>query len=359
MKLHQKNSSPGIGITDPGFTFRLSESSINKFCHDIGTDRLLVQGAGGNISWKDKNTMWIKASGTWLSESLVKNIFVPVQLDIIKESILNSDFEIRPTAIKGYKLKPSIETLMHAIIPKKIVLHLHAVDILSHLVREKDNIIDIFKNIVNINIVKIPYKKPGSKIANEIILNLKNKPNANVLFLKNHGVVIGSDDLYSLNKILHVIIDKMKSDLIHLDNEKIKINNNLTIGSKNIYYPIPDLELNHLVLDNNLYKRIKNDWCLYPDHIVFLGAKAFCYLNKNELITKINNTKFFPEIVFIKNLGIFYHNNISKAKLCQLRCYFDVIVRQKNNYKLRSLNSKEIREIIDWDAEDYRISLSK
>ena len=96
-------------------------------------------------------------------------LFVPVQLDIIKESILNSDFEIRPTAIKGYKLNPSIETLMHAIIPKKIVLHLHAVDILYHLVREKDNIIDIFKNIVNINIVKIPYKKPGSKIANEII----------------------------------------------------------------------------------------------------------------------------------------------------------------------------------------------
>ena len=31
MKLHLKNSSPGIGTTDPGFTLRLSESSIIRF----------------------------------------------------------------------------------------------------------------------------------------------------------------------------------------------------------------------------------------------------------------------------------------------------------------------------------------
>jgi len=337
----------------------LIKSSINKFCHAIGDNRLLVQGAGGNISWKEKNIMWIKASGTWLAEALEKEIFVPVKLDSIIKSISDSDFNIIPTATNGYELKPSIETLMHAVIKKKIVLHLHAVEILSHLVRKKDNISDIFKNIDDINFIKIPYKKPGSKIANEIILKLKKNPDANVLFLKNHGVVIASDDLDSLNKILDIIIKKMKNDLIILDDKKIKKIKKIKINSKDIYYPIKDKQLNHLVLDDNLYNRLINDWCLYPDHIVFLGQTSFCYNDKDHFIREINKTNFLPEIIFIKNLGVFYLNNLSQAKLSQLRCYFDVLVRQKPNHKLRSLNSNEIFEIVDWDAEDYRIKLSK
>ena len=31
-------------------------SEIASFCDEIGTDPLLVQGAGGNISWKADNT---------------------------------------------------------------------------------------------------------------------------------------------------------------------------------------------------------------------------------------------------------------------------------------------------------------
>ena len=56
---------------------KLSESVID-FCSDIGGDAFLVQGAGGNVSWKDGDTLWVKASGTWLSEAKYKEIFLPV-----------------------------------------------------------------------------------------------------------------------------------------------------------------------------------------------------------------------------------------------------------------------------------------
>ena len=41
-------------------------SMLIELCHRYGTSRF-VNGGGGNISWKSKNTLWIKASGTYLS----------------------------------------------------------------------------------------------------------------------------------------------------------------------------------------------------------------------------------------------------------------------------------------------------
>jgi len=49
--------------------------SVKEFCGRIGKDRLLVQGAGGNVSWKDGNTLWIKASGKWLAHAETEEIF--------------------------------------------------------------------------------------------------------------------------------------------------------------------------------------------------------------------------------------------------------------------------------------------
>jgi len=55
-------------------------SSVIEYCAAIGADPLLVQGAGGNVSWKESDTLWVKASGTWLKEAVQKDIFVPVEI---------------------------------------------------------------------------------------------------------------------------------------------------------------------------------------------------------------------------------------------------------------------------------------
>ena len=63
------------------------QKKINHLCSQLGKDHLIVQGAGGNVSWKDKEILWIKASGTWLAQANEKNIFVPVNLIDIKMRI--------------------------------------------------------------------------------------------------------------------------------------------------------------------------------------------------------------------------------------------------------------------------------
>ena len=105
----------------------------------------MVQGAGGNASWKVESTLWVKGSGTWLAEAAEKDIFIPVDLPHLQLAISNYDFSVIPKVKNESSFRPSIETLLHALMPHKIVIHLHAIEILAHLVR--DNPEELFKRV--------------------------------------------------------------------------------------------------------------------------------------------------------------------------------------------------------------------
>ena len=103
----------------------------------IGADPLLVQGAGGNTSVKHGEIMWIKASGKWLSEAAREDMFVPVHF----KPLLAALREGHPDAERAQKfiagghdangLRPSIETSVHALLPQKIVAHVHCVSTIA------------------------------------------------------------------------------------------------------------------------------------------------------------------------------------------------------------------------------------
>ena len=145
-----------------------SRELISNLCENIGKDNLLVQGAGGNISWKDSKTLWVKASGTWLENANKENIFVPVSLKTINKEISNGNFSFKPSANNNSKLKPSIETILHALMKQKYVLHLHAVDVISDIIKENCN------DVLNSKIPKkfywklIDYHTPGPDLAKSI-----------------------------------------------------------------------------------------------------------------------------------------------------------------------------------------------
>ena len=103
------------------------QKEINQFCAQLGQDPLMVQGAGGNVSWKEDNALWVKASGTWLAHADKKDIFVPVNLPDLNKSIVAQRFDASPKLIGDHQLRPSIDTIFHALMPQIIVVHLHVV----------------------------------------------------------------------------------------------------------------------------------------------------------------------------------------------------------------------------------------
>ncbi|WP_396626927.1 class II aldolase/adducin family protein, partial [Luteitalea sp.] len=107
----------------------------------VGADPLLVQAAGGNTSLKDEDVLWIKASGTWLRDAASRDVFVPVDLAALHEALRTGDpaaDACQPfvrTALNATGLRPSIETSVHALMPQRVVVHVHCVNTIAWAIR--------------------------------------------------------------------------------------------------------------------------------------------------------------------------------------------------------------------------------
>jgi rhamnose utilization protein RhaD (predicted bifunctional aldolase and dehydrogenase) len=94
----------------------------------IGKNLDLVQAGGGNTSLKDDGTLWVKASGKWLSHAAEDDMFLPVPVADIERQLAAEDerFPEYQTS-SGAVLRPSVETAVHAVIQHKVVIHVHSV----------------------------------------------------------------------------------------------------------------------------------------------------------------------------------------------------------------------------------------
>ena len=335
-------------------------TAISNFCTELGQDPSLVQGAGGNVSWKQDNTLWVKGSGTWLANGDTEDIFVPVDLDAIRTALENRNLDITPRVIGEHPLKPSIETILHGIMPHRVVIHLHAIDMLRILVRvHSRELINLLFNepvLLGISYTYIPYRKPGLDLANAIFSALQNQASVDVILLQNHGIVLGADSVEGIKNILKRL-NKACLDFEHqLHLVQIPDKNPITAipsPPSHSLIPFPDLELQALALEPSLFKRLKDDWVLYPDHAVFLGAKAMTFPSLDHLAAWQTDYDL-PELVFIENTGVFMQANLNQAKQIQLRCYYDVISRIGSDTDLQPLSQAEIDALLNWDAEKLR-----
>ena len=180
-------------------------------------------------------------------------------------------------------------------------------------------------------------------------------PKTDILFLQNHGIIIGGEDINEIDKTFKGIISDLNEDNgLEFSLDK-KVNNLLLNDSiELISVDIPGIH--NLVFDKCLYDYLKENWALYPDHVVFLGNRAHYY---DSLEILIKDLDFLPELIFIKNRGVFTKSKMSLAKLVQLKCYYDVITRQNDKVEFNLLSDHDIMDLLDWDAEHYRQKIAK
>lgn len=130
----------------------------------------MVQGPGGNTSFKDGKVMWVKASGTLLADANDKEIFTAIDQET-GESIRNDR-----------NLRPSIEKDFHLLIPFAFVIHTHSFRAISMAIEGG------FGSKANDypEIAFIPYARPGAELCISLskLLNF-NKHKAAIL--QNHG----------------------------------------------------------------------------------------------------------------------------------------------------------------------------
>lgn len=333
------------------------DQSLNKFCYKIGQDSLLVQGAGGNVSIKKDGILFVKASGTSLSQALEKNIFVPVDLNFMNKEFDKGNFSFTPNILSNSSLRPSIETMLHAIMKHKVVVHLHMISALTHLVKieSKNHLSKIIDD--DFNWGYIPYTKPGENLARAVSELLNKKPKTDIIFLENHGIVIGSDSIDNAEKLLNLLDIKLgRESIINKQVHPITPSHN-DIKIKDFNWCDNHI-LDNLVVNRDLFYILKNSWALFPDHVVFLGEKPLIINNINELQDIDEDILSSFCFIFINRVGVLQNVNVTSAQVEQLSCYYDVISNIDPKLKLKTLSKNEISELLNWDAEVYRQNLA-
>lgn len=332
--------------------------SVNRFCAQMGQDPFWVQGAGGNVSSKDSEVMWIKASGTCLAQAMQKNIFVPVNFKKMSEALLQDEYSFTPQVMGDSPLRPSIEVLLHGLMSNRIVVHLHLISALIHLV--KTDAKNIISNLVGDAFAwgYIDYCKPGLELAGAVSTLLKTRNNLDVIFLGNHGVVIGADTVEKASELLRLLDKLMGRDFLIKEKptKTHEVKGQMVIGG---FQWCSNPILNSLAIDDNYLKWVLDAWALFPDHVVFLGEKALIVDGLNDL-NNISLKQLTKEpFIFVRNVGVLQSDLVSSAQLEQLLCYHNVISNLDSRVSVKCLSLHEIAGLLNWDAEVYRQSMSK
>lgn len=339
-------------------------NDIEKYCSKIGGNPLLVQGAGGNVSWKDHDTLWVKASGTWLADAGGTDIFVQVDLTHLKAAIERQEYDATPLIFSPHGLKPSIETMLHAIMPHAIVAHLHPVDALTFLVQQDAD--DLLRKVCGseFSYVTVDYRKPGAELAKAVAEALDGVKGVgvDVVFLKNHGLVMGGKDVATVERLTDVIQKALKCSpekypIFSKNLHSLKWNA-FNGGDDIIYAPIEDNDMHHLATAPTLLKRVGNDWAIYPDHVVFLSGYAHIF-DDLSAFERADFAGAYPDVVFIRDVGVFVTARFNLAKMLQLRCYFEILLRINQEDRLHTLSATDVDDLLNWDAEKYRMRLAK
>jgi rhamnose utilization protein RhaD (predicted bifunctional aldolase and dehydrogenase) len=331
---------------------------VLQFCSRIGSDSTLVQGAGGNISWKDGNILWIKASGTRLADAQEKQIFVPVDLNSIKSAMRSGDFDSKPIVVGDSSLRPSIETHLHALMPHTVVVHLHPVEVLPHLVLKNSKV--AIKALIDPTISWdcVGYQKPGKTLAKCVSDTINASAGLDVVFLQNHGIVVGGEDIVSIEDLLNRVVNSFKCEILAEDVTAIDNHAVSMLMNRCSYTIIENKEINELATNKRLSSHLKAAWALYPDHVVFLGAAAAVFSPADELQSLAEHIYQQSAFIFILGVGVFESREVTGAQREMLQCYYDVVTRLDANKELNVLSRNDVDDLLNREDEKYRINIS-
>lgn len=315
---------------------------------ELGANPLLVQGAGGNASVKIGNSLWVKASGTWMRDAGLRNIFAQVSLTPFLALQNSGDFEAMDVALRSAcaagALRPSIETSLHALMPHAAVVHAHSVNSVAVSVLADGQ--SRFEDALGRDLrgVFIPYTKPGSALAKAVAGALADHGAADVLLLQNHGVVVGADRPQAARDLLHEVERRLNLSVRVLPKPDVTV----ARAHENEAYCLAEAHCG-AALDPFLFEVLTRA-PLTPDQVVFLGGAVG--------VTALTEACVGPApLIFKAGVGAFRRRDCPLGALSMIDALFEVARRIPEGAEVVGLTKQAAAELLDWDAEKFRKSL--
>ncbi|MET1535964.1 class II aldolase/adducin family protein [Burkholderia sola] len=327
---------------------------ISDFSSVLGSNALLVQGAGGNISWKDNDTLWIKASGTWLADARLRDIFVPLSLAAVRTLMFAGEESFTSAVVGDSTARPSIETSLHAVLPHRIVVHVHPIDVLAICARKTGADL-LAKRLDGMSWALVPYAKPGMRLTAAVSEVCRQYPAANVLVLANHGLVVGGDTIAEVDDLLRDVSMRLRLE----PRTGTACGSGFKRASSEVwaqygYVPTDTPHWHVMAQDRTVLELAHDHWVMYPDHAVFLGAAATIISLSMPHQDVERAIAHRPPCAFVEGVGVLERHDMTKAQRAMLQCFYDVAVRIDDASDVQSLSDDDVADLLNWDAEKYR-----
>ena len=279
----------------------------------IGSNPDLVQASGGNTSWKDSRTVWVKGSGRRLKDANSEEIFSSINYAGLSDSeiLTCQDF----SHLTSNAILPSIEASFHIFLRSNFVTHLHSLGSIAIGVAKENS---EYKTL-NKHIQFVPYARPGVALVNAI--NGTENYSDRILILQNHGVIISGED-------------------------SIAIENNIEIFESQIreyFAERPQRDIFPNWID------ILTSGVLTPDEAVFLGEKPV-----------VKSEEILPNSVGIDLNGeLLFPDGFSADRVELTKFYVRVAKLIERKTQVNYLHKEEVHGLLGWDKEQIRIAMAK
>lgn len=358
-----------------------------------GNNKEYVIAGGGNTSFKDGQTIWIKASGQPLA-TLDENGLVALsreKLRLISGRNYSDDTVLREEQVKmdlfnsiidtGKQKRPSVETSLHELISYKFVVHLHPTLINGILCSR--NAKNLTVSLFGEKVLFVPYTDPGYTLFKKLESEIKKyrdqySSDPQIIFLENHGSFVGADSAEEIKRIYREILTAIGTQITRLSDIT-----NLPYNPV-LFKVLPALRMllsedkvkviryRHNTLISRYYQNQqefhKISLPLTPDIIVYCKTR-YLFIEQSASADKIldsirmqlprfqNEYGYLPKIIIIKNAGLIALEDSAASAETILDVYEDLI--KVSHYSslcggTKTLAPDQVAFIDKWEVENYR-----
>jgi rhamnose utilization protein RhaD (predicted bifunctional aldolase and dehydrogenase) len=370
----------------------MSIEALMEISRFYGEDPDYVLAGGGNTSWKDNDTLYVKGSGISLA-GVVPGSFVKMDRKALariwektypeasaeRESAVLADMMAARKAGEEQK-RPSVEALLHDILPFAFVVHTHPalVNGLACSRRGEAAAGEIFGD----KAVWVPSTNPGyilAKLVKTVVSahTAKLGKPAAIIFLQNHGVFVGADSVEGIRERYSEIMSKIGAAIRRKpdfsgetrepggDGSAGGITRTLAELAGGAAAFLRDHEIAALVKDRASFAPVSSPFT--PDHIVYDGSDPlFCEARTEAGVREawknhVQKTGRNPKIIAVQGLGVFGAGATEKTAGLALELFRDAVkvaVYAESFGGPLFMTADQIDFINNWEVERFRSTVS-
>ncbi len=339
-------------LKSPSTQHEIEIASLLDLSARIGCDPLLAQASNGNTSVKIDGVLWIKASGKCLANAMQEEMLVPIDLAEAKESIRNK-MEIWQNHARKNQLRPSIETAMHAVLRRRVVIHVHSINTIAWAIRQ-DGPMQLKERLAGLHWQWVPYASSGIPLAREIAKIVADAPETDVLILGNHGLVICGNECDAAEELLCEVERRLAIIPRRCPEPDGTV---LAMIARFSPWRFPDVDSLHALGTDAVSRRILKGGILYPCQAIFLGLTMPLLppaVLVSELRERLNGGDKAQTFVVVERGGVMINDKMTSAERATLIGLVQVTQRTEESARLRYLNGEEVADVLSKSAHGHK-----